>query len=94
MVVLYRTRNPFLASAWTARPSFVSAESDEDGLINGEGDVRNIRGRIEDAYHDEPSPEVEGQVANPQPEERNTDEPIDRRPVVQPSRLQNEGNEW
>lgn len=53
----------------------------------------NIRGRIEDAYHDDPSPEIEGQAASPQPEERGTDGSEGRGPIVQPSRL-HDGDEW
>ena len=94
MLVLYRTRNPFLSSAWTARPSHVSAEGGEDGLSSGGGDVDNNRGRIEDAYHDDPSPEIEGQAASPQLEGRGTNGSGDSGPVVAPSRLHNGGNEW
>lgn len=94
MLVLYRTRNPFLSSAWTATSSFVSGDGEDNGLISGEGDVNHIRGRIEDAYHDDPSPEIEGQAGSPQPEERTTNESGGRGPVMQPSTLHNEGNEW
>ena len=92
MLVLYRTRNPFLSSAWTARPSLISAEGDDNGVSRGEHDTDHFR--IEDAYHDEPSPGIGGQATSPQPEERDTNESGGRGPVVQPSRLQNEGNEW
>ncbi len=94
MLVLYRTRSPFLPSAWTARSSFASAEGDDNGPSSGEGDVNNIRGRIEDVYHDDPSPQIEGQAASSEPEERSTNGSAGRGPVVQPSRLRNEGNEW
>ena len=93
MLVLYRTRNPFLSSAWTARPFIVTAEGDDHDVSRGEHDVDHLR-RIEDAYHDEPSLGVGGQATSPQPEDRGTDESGGRGPVVQPSRLQNEGNEW
>ena len=93
MLVLYRTRNPFLSSAWTARPSLVSAEGDDHEVNRSEHGGDRLR-RIEDAYHDEPSPAIGGQATNPQPEERGTNESDGRGPVVQPSRLQNEGNEW
>ena len=92
-MVLYRTRNPFLSSAWTARPSFISADGDDHDVSRGEHDVDRLR-RIEDTYHDEPSPEIGGQATSSQPEERGTNEIGGRGPVVQPSRLQNEGNEW
>ena len=93
MLVLYRTRNPFLSSAWTARPFLVAAEGDDHDVSRGEHDVDHLR-RIEDAYHDEPSLGVGGQATSAQPEDRGTDESGGRGPVVQPSRLQNEGNEW
>lgn len=83
MLVLYRTRNPFLYSAWTSRPPIVSAEGDGNDLSIGDENGGNIRGRIEDAYHDVPTPEERG---------RNGSD--NRGLVVQPSRLQNEGNEW
>ena len=54
----------------------------------------NLRRRIEDAYHDDPSPEIEGQAAGSVERERDPEESVGRGPVVQPSRLQNEGNEW
>lgn len=94
MLVLYRTRNPFLSFAWTAPSSFTSAEGDDSGLNTDDGDVDNVRGRIEEAYHDEPPPEIEGQVPSSRPEERDSNGSDGRGLVVQPSRLQNEGNEW
>ena len=93
MLVLYRTRNPFLSSAWTARPSLVSADGDDHDVSRVEVDVVLLR-RIVDAYHDDPSPAIGGQATSSQPEERGTNEIGVRGPVVQPSRLQNEGNEW
>ena len=94
MLVLYRTQNPFLSSAWTARPALLAAEGDENGMSNGDGDGDNIRGRIEDAYHDDPSPEIEGQAASLQPQDRDINESDSRGPTVLPSRLHGEGNEW
>ena len=90
MLVLHRTRNPFLSSAWTAHSSTASIDGDENGLSTGDGDVDNIRGRIEDAYHDE----IEGQAPSFQPEQRGRNGSGDRGMLVQPSRLHNEGNEW
>ena len=94
MLVLYRKRNPFLSSAWTASSSFVSVEGDNNGLSSGDRGVGHIQGRIEDAYHDETPREIEGAVASSPPEERGNEAPASRGPIVQPSRLQNEGNEW
>ena len=94
MLVLYRTRNPFLASAWTARSSIVSVEGDDNGLSNGDGGVDDIRGRIEDAYHDDPPQGIEGAEASSPLEESGNNGSASRGPIVQPSRLQNEGNEW
>ena len=94
MLVLYRTRNPFLSSAWIARPLPAPAEDDDNGRSNADGDVGNVRGRIEDVYRDDPSSVIEGPAVSPQPEERDTIGSGGRGPVVQPSRLQNEGNEW
>ena len=93
MLVLYRTRNPFLSSAWTAHSSITSVASDENGLSAGEN-VDNIRGRIEDAYHDEVPREIEGQAPSSQPKERGRNGSEGRGMLVQPSRLQDEGNEW
>ena len=93
MLVLYRTRNPFLSSAWTAHPSLINSDGNDDDVSRGEHDVDHLR-RIEDAYHDEKSLEIGGQATSPRPEEGGTNGSGDRGPVVQPSRLQNEGNEW
>ncbi|KAF6224254.1 hypothetical protein HO133_010829 [Letharia lupina] len=94
MLVLYRTQSPFLSSAWTARSSLTDAEGEDNGLSSGNGDGDNIRGRIVDAYHDEPPPEIEGQAASSQPEERDTSASDRRGLLVQPSGIQNERNEW
>lgn len=94
MLVLYRTRNPFLSSAWTNASSLTSAEGEDNDLNTGDGDVDNIRGRIEDAYHDEAPPEIERQVPSAQPEERGSNGSVGRGLVVQPSRLHNEGDAW
>ena len=94
MLVLYRTRNPFLYSARTSRSPNISAEGDGNDLSIGDENGGNIRGRIEDAYHDVPTPEIEGRVSGSQPEERGGNGSDSRGLVVQPSRLQNEGNEW
>ena len=94
MLVLYRTQNPFLSSAWTARSSFVSVEGGDHGLSNGDEGVDHIQGRIEEAYHDDPPRDIEGAAASSAPEERGNNESTSRGPIVQPSRLQNEGSEW
>lgn len=94
MIVLYRTRNPFLSSAWTAHSPVTSAEGEDNDLSSGDGNVDHIRGRIEDAYHDEPPPGVERQVPSSQPEEGGANRSDGSGLLVQPSRLQNEGNEW
>ena len=94
MLVLYRTRKPFLSSAWTTHSSITSEASDENGLSAGDGNVDNIRGRIEDAYHDEVPPEIEGQASSSPPKERGRNGSEGRGMLVQPSRLQDEGNEW
>ena len=98
MLVFDRTRNPFLSSAWIARSSFIPAEGDDNGLNSGDQNEDHIRGRIEEAYHDDPSQQIEGQAegqaASLQVEDRDKSGSGGRGPIVQPSRLQNEGNEW
>lgn len=91
MLVLHRTRNPFLSSAWTARSSLTSAEGEDNDLSIGDGDVDHVRGRIEEAYHDDLSHGSGGQA---QTQETGASGSDGRGPVVQPSRLQNEENEW
>ena len=94
MLVLYRTHNPFLTSTRTSRSPYTSAADDGNGPSIDEEDGDNIRGRIEDAYHDEPPPEIEAQVSSSQLEERGSNGSDGRGLVVQPSRLHNEENEW
>lgn len=94
MLVLYRTHSPFLSAAWTVDSSLVSEEADDNVRGTDDRDRGSIRGRIEGAYYDEPQPEIEGQVPSSQPEERRSNGTEGRGFVVQPSRLQNEGNEW
>ena len=88
MIFVYRTRNPFLSHSWQAHGS--SNGTDDDGLEANEEEVRarNIRGRIEGAYHDEPSTETDRPVEDSE-SNRNAEHL-----VVQPSRLHNEDNEW
>ena len=94
MIVIYRTRNPLLSSTWIARPSLTSIEGEGNGLTGGDRDLENFQGRIEDAYHDDPPPEIEGQVASSQAETSGSNESDGHGLLVQPSRLQNEENQW
>ena len=94
MLVLYRTPNSSLSAVWTADSSLISGEGDDNVQSNDDRDRGNIRGRIEDAYHDEPPPGIEEQAPISQPEERGSNGSDGRGLVVQPSRLQSEGNEW
>ena len=94
MMVIYRTRNPLLSSTWTARPSLTSAERERNDLTSGDRDLENVRGRIEDAYHDDPPPESEGEAATSRAEESGTNSSDVHGMLVQPSRLQNEESRW
>ena len=94
MMVVYRTRNPLLSSTWIARPSLTSVERERNDLNGGDRDLENVRGRIEDAYHDDPPPEFEGPAATSQAEESGTNVSDGRGMLVQPSRLQNEESRW
>ena len=92
MMVVYRTRYPFLSRSWQARGSSNGTDDDDDldGLEANEEEVRarSIRGRIEGAYRDDPLTEGDRPVGDSEP---NGDA---NHLVVQPSRLPNEGNEW
>lgn len=94
MMVVYRTRNPLLSSTWTARPSLTAGEREGNDLTGGDRDLENVRGRIEDAYHDDPPPEFEGRAASSQVEDSGTNESDGHGMLVQPSRLQNEESQW
>lgn len=98
LLVLYRSRNPFFASALTARSSLASTEGENSDLGNDVGQSNKVRGRIEGAYRDEPLTESkrdgEEHLASSQPNERHDDGPNGRGLVMQPRGLQNEGNEW
>lgn len=83
-----------MIAVWTAGSSLSSAEGDDNVQSTDDRDRRNIQGRIEDAYHDEPPPGIEGQVPISQQEERGSNGSNGRGMVMQPSRLHNEGNEW
>ena len=91
MMVIYRTRNPLLSSTWIARPSFTSVEREGNDLTGGDRDLDNVRGRIEDAYHDDSPP---GGAAASQAEESGTNASDVHGMLVQPSRLQNEESRW
>ena len=92
MMVVYRTHNPFLSHSWQARGSSNGTDNDDglDGLEANEEEVRarNIQGRIEGAYYDDPLTEGDRPVGDSEP---NGDA---NHLVMQPSRLHNEGNEW
>ena len=94
MMVIYRTRNPLLSSTWTDRPSPTSVEREGNDLTGGDRDLENVRGRIEDAYHDDHPPESEGRAAISQAEESGTNASDGHGMLVQPSRLQNEETRW
>lgn len=94
LMVIYRTRNPLLSSTWTPRPSLTSVEREGNDLTGGDRDSKNVRGRIEDAYHDDPLPEFEGRAATSQAEESGTNASDGHGMLVQPSRLQNEESRW
>lgn len=94
MLFLHRTRNPFLSSAWITHSSLTSAEGEDNDLSFGDGDAENVRGRIEEAYHDDLSPGSGGQAASSRIEGTGASGSDPRGPVVQPSRLHDEENEW
>lgn len=90
MLVLYRTRNPFVFATWSARAAAAS-ENGESESASDEGHGNNIRGQIEGAYHDEPD---NVQLGNSQLEGRDNGQGNGQGPVMQPSRLHNDDNEW
>ena len=85
MLVIYRNRNPFPLSSQNTFSSF--ATNEEEG-------VNNIRRRIGTAYRDDPLPEAGGQMARSQAHGERNDQGIRTSPVMQPSRLQHQDNEW
>ncbi len=93
MLVVYRTGNPFVFSAWSA-PTAVGSEIGDFDSTHDEGHGDNIRGRIEGAYYDEPLPVGDVQLESSQLEDRNAGQGNAPGPVMQPSRLHNDDNEW
>ncbi|KAI9674679.1 MAG: tRNA (guanine-N(7)-)-methyltransferase (tRNA(m7G46)-methyltransferase) [Caeruleum heppii] len=85
MLVIYLNRNPFHAYNGSA---FSSIAPDEEER------VRNIRGRIGDAYHDDPLPETDARIDGSRSQEESIDQGAPLSPAMQPSRPQREGNAW
>ena len=91
MLILYRIGNPFVS--FVGRGS-TTAASEDGNLISGPDGHRGetVRGRIEGAYHDRPRNDENGQHA--QLAERFAGQRDGHGPVMQPSRIHNEENEW
>lgn len=90
MLVLYRTRNPFVSPAWNVHDNTAS-ENGESGTAENEGRGSNARGQIEAAYSDEPD---DVQLEDSHSEGRNEGQTNDQGAVLQPSRLHDNENEW
>lgn len=75
---------------WNAHRN-TNGENDNVGSVDNEGRDITARGQIEDVYHDEPNEE---QLGNSQLESGNDDRANDQGPALQPSRLQQNENEW
>lgn len=94
MLLFYRSRDPFLHSRWTS--SEPASTADEHGVAANEDEVQatNIRGRIEGAYHDDPPPKIDERGRRALLNEAAGNRVDNQGPVMQPSSINNENNEW
>ena len=87
LLIVYRSRSSSISAAWFS--AHRSLESNDGAQRRGE-----LRGQIEAPYRDEPLLENDDQSASSSANGRATNHTVDRTPVVQPSRLHDEGSEW
>ena len=92
LVVVYQRPNGFLSSVWSDGASRFSGGHDSFGPSDGNPQRSDSQGRIEPPYRDDEDggDRAPSSYANI----RGIEHAVDRDPVVQPSRLHNEGNEW
>ena len=94
MLFFYRTRDPSLSALWSSGES--SGTGDDNGVeANEEGaQATNVRGRIEEAYHDDPLSGTDEHDRGALLSEAANERRIDQGPVMQASRLHDGGNDW
>ena len=92
LVVVYQGPNGFLSSVWIDGASRFPGGHNSLGPSDDTPRRNDVRGRIEPPYRDDDDSDDRGISSHANT--RGIDRTGDRDPVVQPSRLHNEGNEW
>lgn len=93
LLVIYRSHNPLFSTVGDTPAGFIDDDSSPDSEDHGRHEHRNRR-QIEGQYRDNPLLEQNEEGATSQVSGRDDPSQADRGPIVQPSRLQDEENEW